>query len=74
MDFFTIVYMINDHVAKFNLNYIAYGIEGIKTSVEAPNMNTPAERFIGSVYREALDYYLMISGKQIRKDGLRLQL
>jgi len=49
------------------LNYIAYGIEGIKTSVEAPNMNALAERFIGSVRQEAMDYYLLISEKQIIK-------
>ena len=28
-------------------------------------MNALAERFIGSVRREALDYYLLISEKQI---------
>ena len=41
--------LIHDHAAQFNLNYIAYGIKGIKTSVKAPNMNTFAERFNGSV-------------------------
>ena len=50
---------------QFNLSYLAYGIEGIKTSVKAPNMNALAERFIGSVRREALDYFLFISEKQI---------
>ena len=60
-----VVYMIHDHAAQFNLNYIAYGIEGIKTSVKAPNMNALAERFVGSVRQEALDYYLLISEKQI---------
>jgi transposase InsO family protein len=59
--------MIHDHAAQFNLNYIAYGIKGIKTSVKAPNMNALAERFIGSVRREALDYYLLISEKQIMR-------
>jgi transposase InsO family protein len=62
-----VVYMIHDHAAQFNLNYIAYGIKGIKTSVKAPNMNALAERFIGSVRREALDYYLLISEKQIMR-------
>ena len=32
---------------------------------EGINMNALAERFIGSVRREALDYYLLISEKQI---------
>ncbi len=62
-----VVYMIHDHAAQFNLNYIAYGIKGIKTSVKAPNMNALAERFIGSVRREALNYYLLISEKQIMR-------
>ena len=40
-------------------------MNGIKTSVEAPNMNAIAEPFIGSIRREALDYFLIISEKQI---------
>jgi transposase InsO family protein len=61
------VYIIHDHAAQFNINYIDYSIKGIKTTVEAPNMNALAERFIGSVRREALDYYLLISEKQIMR-------
>jgi transposase InsO family protein len=60
-----VVYMIHDNASQFNLNYIDYWIKGIKTSVKAPNMNALAERFVGSVRREALDYYLLISEKQI---------
>ena len=60
-----VVYMIHDHAAQFNINYIEYGIKSIRTSVEAPNMNALAERFVGSIRREALDYYLLISEKQI---------
>ena len=41
-----VVYMIHDHAAQFNLNYIDYGINGKKISVKAPNMNALAERFI----------------------------
>jgi transposase InsO family protein len=59
--------MIHDHATQFNLNYIDYGIRGIKTTVQAPNMNGLAERFIGSVRREALDYYLLINEKQIMR-------
>ena len=62
-----VVYMIYDNAAQFNLNYVDYGIKGIKTSVKAPNMNALAERFVGSVRREALDYYLLMSEKQISK-------
>ena len=59
--------LIHDHAAQFNLNYIAYGIKCIKTTVKAPNINAFAELFIGSVRREALDYYLLISEKQIMR-------
>lgn len=59
--------MIHDHAAQFNLNYIDYGIRGIKTTVQSQNMNALAERFIGSVRREALNYYLLINEKQIKR-------
>ena len=55
-----VVYLIHDQAAKFNLNYVAYGIKGIKLSVKAPNINTLAERLIGSVRREVRDYYLLV--------------
>ena len=61
------VYMIHDDAAQFNVNYIAYGMRGIKISVNAPNMNALAERFVGSVRRETLDYYLLMSEKQISR-------
>jgi len=60
-----VVYMIHDQAAQFKLNYFDYGIKGISTSVKAPIMNAFAERFVSSVRREALDYYLLISAKQI---------
>jgi hypothetical protein len=61
----SLVYLIHDNAAQFNLNYLAYGIKEVKTSVGAPNMNAIAERFVGSVRREALDYFLLISKQQI---------
>ena len=60
-----LVYVIHDNAAQFHLDYLAYGIKEIRTSVEAPNMNAIAERFIGSVRRKALDYFLLISEKQV---------
>jgi transposase InsO family protein len=62
-----VVYMIHDRAAQFNINYIEYGIKSIKTSVEAPNMNAIAERFVGSVRREVLDFYILINEKQNQK-------
>ena len=61
------VYMIYDNAAQLNLNYFDFGIKGIRTSVQAPNMNSIAERFVGSIRREALDFYLLINERQIRK-------
>ncbi len=57
--------MIYDRAPHFNLNYFAYGVNGVKTSIQAPNMNAIAERFVGSIRREALDYFLLINEKQI---------
>jgi putative transposase len=62
-----VVYMIHDNGSQFKLNFIDFGIKEIRTSVQAPNMNSIAERFVGSVRREALDYYLLISEKQVMK-------
>ena len=41
-------------------------MKGIATSVEAPNMNAIAERFVGSVRREALDQYVILSKNQLK--------
>jgi transposase InsO family protein len=59
-----VIYVIHDRAPQFNLDYLSYGI---KTSVQSPNLNAIAERFVGSVRREALDYYLIISEKQIMR-------
>lgn len=58
--------MIHDNASQFNLNYGFYNIRGIKTSIQAPNMNAIAERFVGSVRKEALDYFIIINKEQIR--------
>jgi transposase InsO family protein len=59
-------YVIHDNAAQFHLNYFHFGLRNIRTSVHAPNMNAIAERFVGSVRREALDSFLLISEKQIQ--------
>jgi hypothetical protein len=60
-----LVYLIHDNAPQFNLDYLAYGMKGIRTSVNSPNMNAIAERFIGSLLRESLDYFLLISERQV---------
>jgi len=60
-----LVSMIHDNAAQFKLDYLAYGIKENRTSVNSPNMNSIAERFIGSILRESLDYFLLINETQI---------
>ncbi len=68
-----IVYLIHDNAGQFMLNYIDYGIQGVKTSVKAPNMllsaphgvNSICERWISSVRNEILDYFIIFNQKQL---------
>ena len=48
------------------LNYDDFGIEKIKISTNAPNMNAFAERLIGSVRREDFDWFILFNEAQIR--------
>ncbi len=48
------------------MNYIDYGIRGVKTSVKSPNMNSVAERWIASVRNEILDHFIIFSQNQLR--------
>ena len=59
------VYLIHDRAAQFNFNYSTYSLKEIRISINAPNMNALADRFVGSVRLEALDYYLFFSEMQI---------
>ncbi|MFC1669073.1 integrase core domain-containing protein [Spirochaetota bacterium] len=60
------VYMIRDRAPQFFLDYVNYGIIDVCTSVKAPNMNSIAERFVGSVRREALNYFIILNKKQLK--------
>lgn len=62
------VYLIHDHDSSFMyVDYSIYGIEGVPTSIQAPNMNAIAERFVRSIRNEALDNFILINQKQISK-------
>jgi len=62
-----LIYMIYDNAPQFKLDYALFGIKGVSTSIQAPNMNAIAERFVGSIRREALDYFILIHENQIKK-------
>jgi len=60
------IYLIHDNDPAFK--YIAYdslSIKNVKISVEAPNMNPFAERFVGSIRREALDWFIVFTDSQL---------
>ena len=60
-------YLIHDNAPQFTtIDYQNYGINGVNTSVAAPNMNAFTERVIGTIRREALDHFLLFSERQTR--------
>jgi putative transposase len=60
-------YLLHDNDSHFtSINYFDYGINGIKTCVASSNMNVYIERLIGTIRREALDNFLVISEKQVK--------
>jgi putative transposase len=61
------VFMIRDRTGQFYLDYSFYNIVDVCTSVEAPNMNSIAERFVKSIRNEALDNFLLFNHKQVSK-------
>jgi putative transposase len=61
----SMVYMIHDNAAQFKVAYLDYNIMSVRTVVKAPNMNSMAERFVGTIRREVLDYFLLLGEKQI---------
>ena len=57
------VCLIHDNDPVFNMPHYfdAYGIKDVPISVNAPNMNCYIERFVRSIRREALDWFIIIS-------------
>jgi putative transposase len=65
-------FLIRDRDGKFVASFDRVaeeaGVRVIKTAIRAPNMNPVAERFVGSLRREALDHVLLLGVKDL--DGI----
>jgi len=59
--------LIYDNAPQFtSIDFSWYDIAGVNISFAAPNMNAYVERLNGTIRREALDHFLIISKKQVR--------
>ena len=62
------VYLIHDNEPAFKyIDYESLGIKSVRISIEAPNMNPFTEHFVGSIRREALDWFIIFTGFQLEK-------
>ena len=64
-------FLIRDRDEKFGATFDRVakgaGVKVIKTAIRAPNMNPVAERFVGSLRREALDHVLLLDEDHLAK-------
>jgi transposase InsO family protein len=64
-------FLIRDRDEKFGAMFdrVAEGatVKVIRTAIRAPNMNPVAERFVGSLRREALDHVLLLNEEHLGK-------
>jgi hypothetical protein len=65
-------FLIRDNDAKFGdaFDRVAggNGIEGLPTPCQAPKADAICERFLGSVRRESLDFFLILSERHLSND------
>ena len=60
--------LTNDNGSQsVTLDFGLYDIQATATSVAAPNMNAFTDRLMGSIRREALDHFLLLSEKQVTR-------
>ena len=62
-------YLIHDNDRKYGPSFarVAQGIEVLRTPYRAPRANAVCERFLGSVRRECLDFFLILSERHLHQ-------
>ena len=61
-------HLIHDNSPQLKtFDYESYGINDVPISAHAPNMNCFAQRFISSIRREALDWFVPFSERQVKR-------